>query len=149
MGGRIDRSGGRVERVAASCDPATPARMTFREALPNSTVYINGQVVLDPTTGKVRPSVYVEDHADDACVAHLLPLIECEAELRERLCEEEFVRNGRRPGADEIVQRLDAFYDGPRDLVNNLGLCRHLDEMRVCSQTSLRRPSGGQHPSPQ
>lgn len=108
-----------AERVAASWDLATLARVAYREAFPNPAVDINGQAVLDLTTGEVRPSAYAEGHADVPGFAHLLTLVECEAKRKGRLSEKEFVRlvqNARRPGAEEIAKRLEDIYDGSRRL---------------------------------
>lgn len=115
QGGGIPR--GKAERILRhGRDPEELARLAYREAFPNPVAHVNGQAVLDLENGEVRPSAYVEGHADDPGFEHLLPLVECEAELKERLSEEEFVllaRNGRRPGAEEIARGLDAAYGGP------------------------------------
>lgn len=104
-----------AERIAASQDRAALARMAYAAAFPNPAADIDGQAVLDLTTGEVRPSSLVEGSAGDPDFAHLLPLMACEAELKARLSEEEFVRAtvtgpGRRPGPAEIAEVLDGVY---------------------------------------
>ena len=108
----------KAEEIAASCDRTILARMAYREAFPNPAVHINGQAVLDLTTGEVRPSAYVEGHAQDLGFVHLLSLMECEAKLKERLSEEEFVRMVRdnRIPEEETTNSLDAIYSSQRAL---------------------------------
>ena len=105
-----------AERIAATRDRGALALAAYREAFPNPAANINGQAVLDLSTGEVRPSAYVEGHAEDTRFGHLLPLAECEAEIKARLSEEEFVRHVResRRAATEVAARLDVVYGGSR-----------------------------------
>ena len=108
-----------AERIVGELTREELARTAYREAFPNPVAYLDGQAVLDLTTGEVRASCYVEGHREDPGFGHLIPLMECAGDLRERVSEEEFVRmaeRGRRPDAEEVASGLDAVYAGSRTL---------------------------------